>query len=207
MIKMKKWIVLVLVFGMTVAFAIGHAQATLIEQLLPDFNIYPDNDDAATITALLAEIGYDLRGYDSTVDSVALIDKAEYDDGGQFPNVGDYVTVTYLDPGPDEISADGNEQDAFLEWNFTGTEIILDAVAVKDGNKNDGAWQWYAVGDEPQNVEGSGDVNTWLDGQGAISHISLYGRSVPRRLHHVPARSRSYRTGNIQQAKIQKVNP
>jgi len=173
---MRSTLVIGAVIGLSMALAAGQAQATLLGPYLPDKiekngeMVYPTNHNEALMSSLL--------GFD-----VCLIDKAEWDEGGEF-NLSDKISIEYLDPDPGETLGDGNYQGAELSWDFTGTGIEVYAVAVKDGvASHEGLkWIWYEVSNtdlDDQTVIGGGIVDTWANGQGQISNIALYGNSSP----------------------------
>ena len=157
---LKSVLVICAIFGVSVVLGIGQAQATLIN----DGGISdPDNDSAAYFS-------------DLAVEPIILLDKDEFNDGTAVGDISDeWLHVTYYDDDP--------LQEATVWWDLTGTGLEARYVAVKDGNANGTGlfWVQYTVLAD-QYVVGGGDVATWSNGAGNISHISLYGTrgtSVP----------------------------
>jgi hypothetical protein len=161
---MKRWLksflVMGAVLGVWVLLVVGQAQATLINATgISD----PDNDSAAYFSALSGE-------------EIFLLDKDEFND----PPVGTTDSEGHLEVRITNAEFPG---EAFISWDLSGTGLQARWVAVKDGNANGSGIYWvrYEVHAD-QFVTGSGTVSTALNGQGAISHIALYGTrgtSVP----------------------------
>jgi hypothetical protein len=111
--------------------------------------------------------------------SVDLLFKAEYDDGvlgGTEGSFGSYFTITLID-----------ESHATLSWNLTGSGVELLGVAWKDGNLagqpgTAGAFLWSAVSADQRIIGGPDNVASVPVFNGAISHISFYGRETTSRV-------------------------
>ena len=143
--------------GVCIVLGIGQAQATLINATGID---EPNNDSEAYFFGLTDEV-------------MTMIDKDEFVN----PPVGTVDIESYLrvtitiaeDPGQADIS-----------WDLTDSGWQARYVAVKNGDSAHTGVKWvrYEVAGD-QRIMGSGTVSTALDGNGAISHISLYATSIP----------------------------
>lgn len=148
------------IFGVCIVLGIGQAQATLINAMGID---EPDNDSE--------DYFFDLTG-----EVMTMIDKDEFDD----PPVGTTDTESFLQVTITNFEHPG---EADISWDLTGSGWQARYVAVKDGDSLGTGIKWvqYEVASD-QWITGGGTVSTALDGDGCISHISLYatrGPSIP----------------------------
>jgi len=150
----KNLVLIVAVIGMLMALGVGQAQATLTGPFPGTADV---TDTEAIMSALLET-------------TVVELDKDEFNDPMP-PGDNDYegfLTVEFIDSYSAEVS-----------WDLTGLGLEAWAVAVKDGGgvgSPPPGWVYYKV--EPdQRIVGGGSVDTFAtNNQGAISHISLYGK-------------------------------
>jgi hypothetical protein len=107
--------------------------------------------------------------------SYTLLFKAEYNDGvlqGTEADYGAYFTIVH--------PLNGNNNQAQISWNLTGSGAELFYVAWKDGRLASGAdstkaFLYSGVEDDQHLVGGPHEISTVPTFVGAFSHISFYG--------------------------------
>lgn len=155
---LRSILVIVAIFGVCIALGVGRAQAGLIYPPIP---VYDPNNDKA-----------DFFG-----DDFVLLDR----DGDEEVGISDDYLLVKEDPAHED-----DDKYALVSWN-TGPAYESYYVAVKDGNvagPDLPKWVYYEISpDQRASSDGWYAVDTLDDGQGDISHISLYGKvggtSVP----------------------------